>query len=76
MFSKRLLLVWGLASVTVGGLTPRQYNTGDCPGYALSNVQSQGSSITADLTLAGDGCNIYGNDLTDLKLQVEYQTGA
>ncbi|KAK7553719.1 putative alpha-glucosidase [Phyllosticta citricarpa] len=45
-----------------------------CPGYTASNVQDRGSSLTADLTLAGTACNTYGRDLTELKLRVEYQT--
>ena len=48
---------------------------GDCPGYAASNVRNNGASITADLTLAGTACNAYGQDLTDLRLLVEYQDG-
>lgn len=47
----------------------------DCPGYKASNVQQTDSSVTADLTLAGTACNIYGKDLTDLKFLAEYQTG-
>lgn len=46
-----------------------------CPGYAASNVKDEGSRLTADLSLAGDACNAYGEDLTSLKLEVEYQTG-
>ena len=46
-----------------------------CPGYKASNVQTTDNGITADLTLAGSACNIYGQDLSDLKLLVEYQTG-
>jgi alpha-glucosidase len=46
-----------------------------CPGYTASNVQDDGGRVTADLALAGPACNVYGNDLTDLKLEVEYQTG-
>jgi hypothetical protein len=30
--------------------------------------------MTADLTLDGDGCDLYDEDLTNLKLLVEYQT--
>ena len=45
-----------------------------CPGYKASNVKSTDSSLSADLTLAGDACNVYGTDLTDLTLTVEYQT--
>lgn len=47
----------------------------DCPGYKASNVQNTDGGITADLTLAGSECNIYGVDLHDLKFVAEYQTG-
>lgn len=47
----------------------------DCPGYQASNVKETDHGLTADLSLAGDACNVYGDDLTDLKLLVEYQTG-
>ncbi|KAI1129267.1 glycosyl hydrolases family 31-domain-containing protein [Nemania abortiva] len=46
----------------------------DCPGYTASNVVESDGKLTADLGLAGTACNIYGTDLTDLKLLVEYQT--
>lgn len=49
---------------------------GDCPGYTASNVVESDGKLTADLSLAGTACNIYGTDLTDLKLLVEYQTGS
>ncbi|KAI1081134.1 glycoside hydrolase family 31 protein [Whalleya microplaca] len=48
----------------------------DCPGYTASNVVQVDGTLTADLTLSGKACNIYGSDLTDLKLLVEYQTEA
>lgn len=47
----------------------------ECPGYAASNVVKTGSSLTADLTLAGPACNVFSTDIKDLKLLVEYQTG-
>jgi alpha-glucosidase len=47
----------------------------DCPGYTASNIVTTDSSLTADLTLAGPACNVYGADIKDLKLLVEYQTG-
>ena len=50
-------------------------NLESCPGYRASNVVSTASTLTADLTLNGPACNVYGTDLTDLKLVVEYQTG-
>ena len=46
----------------------------DCPGYEASNVEKTDSTITADLTLAGDACNVYSPDIKDLKLVVEYQS--
>ena len=47
----------------------------ECPGYKAVNVRKCGSTVTADLTLAGPACNVYGDDIPDLKLLVEYQTG-
>lgn len=46
----------------------------DCPGYKASNVDETDNGITADLTLAGQACNVYGNDIIDLTLKVEYQS--
>ncbi|KAI1357563.1 glycosyl hydrolases family 31-domain-containing protein [Xylaria arbuscula] len=46
----------------------------DCPGYTVSNVVESDGKLTADLSLAGTACDVYGTDLTDLKLLVEYQT--
>lgn len=47
----------------------------DCPGYKASNVEQSQTGLTADLILAGEPCDVYGNDLPDLKLLVEHQTG-
>jgi hypothetical protein len=46
-----------------------------CPGYKASNVRVTATGVTADLTLAGAACNVYGTDLPHLTLQVTYQTG-
>ena len=46
-----------------------------CPGYAATNIQQNANSLTATLSLAGDACNTYGDDITDLTLLVEYQAG-
>lgn len=46
-----------------------------CPGYAASHITTTPTGLSAILTLAGTPCNIYGQDLKDLKLQVEYQSG-
>lgn len=44
-----------------------------CPGYTASNVVSAGSRLAAQLSLAGRPCNVYGNDINELTLTVEYQ---
>lgn len=56
-------------------LDPTAPNAQDvCPGYKASNLENTASGFTADLTLAGPACNVYGNDIADLALTVEYQT--
>lgn len=44
-----------------------------CPGYTASNVQNTTTGFTADLSLGGDACNVYGNEVEQLTLTVEYQ---
>lgn len=46
-----------------------------CPGYKARNIQSDGSTLTADLSLAGKPCNVFGTDIQQLKLEVTYETG-
>lgn len=63
-------------SVSANAIARRQNATAtDCPGYKASDVQKSANGLTAKLTLAGTACNVYGKDLTDLTLTVEYQTG-
>jgi len=72
----RAPVLLGLAApVLSSAIVPRQGSSDTCPGYAASNVVDGGSKLTADLTLAGPACNLYGQDLVDLRLEVEYQTG-
>ena len=69
----------GLASTVFGSVLPRQNSDSsldDCPGYSATNIQDDGFKLSADLSLAGTACDIYGDDLTELRLEVEYQTGA
>ncbi|KAK4495387.1 hypothetical protein PRZ48_013718 [Zasmidium cellare] len=72
------LAVATTASATFNQLERRQNGTSSsgsmCPGYSASDVQKNANGLTAKLTLAGEGCNIYGNDIKDLTLTVEYQT--
>lgn len=45
-----------------------------CPGYQASNVQRTQYGFTASLSLAGKACNVYGNDVDELTLTVQYQS--
>lgn len=45
-----------------------------CSGYKASNVKESSTGVSADLTLAGMACNVYGNDINELSLAVEYQS--
>ncbi|KAF6844826.1 alpha-glucosidase [Colletotrichum musicola] len=67
-----------LAAAAKAAVIRRDYPSDDvlskCPGYAASNVQTSSTGLTADLSLAGEPCDAYGADLTDLVLSVEYQT--
>lgn len=45
-----------------------------CPGYTASNVKYNQYGFTASLTLAGTACNVYGTDVQDLSLTVQYQS--
>lgn len=66
----------GAAGLLLATLSPVfSQDLSGCPGYKASDVVQTDSGLTASLTLAGDGCNVYGYDLPDLTLLVQYQTG-
>lgn len=46
----------------------------ECSGYRATNIREEDSYITADLTLIGP-CNSFSQDIENLTLLVEYQTG-
>jgi alpha-glucosidase len=45
-----------------------------CPGYSASNVQQDKNGFTASLSLAGAPCNVYGTDIDELSLSVQFQS--
>ncbi len=45
-----------------------------CPGYLASNVIKGPHGLTAELSLAGSPCNVYGSDIDTLSLIVEHQS--
>lgn len=63
-----------LAPLVGASVLQTRSDTAACPGYKALNVKERGASLTADLVLNGPPCNVYGEDLQDLKLLVEYQT--
>ena len=67
MLFRMFVLVAALATFAAGAA---------CPGYKAQNVSHTSTGVQARLRLAGAACNIYGTDLDDLILSVEYQTGA
>lgn len=65
----------GLGRITKDDtLQTRAVDANTCPGYTASNIVTTDSSLTADLTLSGAACNVYSDDIKDLKLVVEHQT--
>ncbi|OAA44183.1 alpha-glucosidase [Metarhizium rileyi] len=62
----------GLASA--GVLVDRAKAVSRCPGYKASNIKTSAAGLTADLTLAGEACNAYGDDVKHLVLDVSYET--
>lgn len=73
-FFLRLLLA---ATAVSASIIPRGTDDplASCPGYKASNVKTTASTLTADLSLAGSACDVYGTDLMSLTLQVVYETG-
>ncbi|KAI1149403.1 glycoside hydrolase family 31 protein [Nemania diffusa] len=73
-------LLFLAATASASALVGRAYSTSDplaaCPGYSASNVRTTASGLTAALTLAGKGCDVYGTDLKDLVLEVSYDTNS
>ncbi|KAB5511387.1 family 31 glycosyl hydrolase [Coniochaeta sp. 2T2.1] len=70
--------LWFSAQSATAAIVSRDYPSDDplkaCPGYKASNVKASATGLTADLKLTGSACNVYGIDLTDLILQVTYET--
>lgn len=80
-FPKMLLKAfYGLAllrSVSGAAVARRQAagNINDCPGYSASDIVNTDTGLTAKLTLAGTACNVYGTDIQNLRLAVNYDSG-
>ena len=47
-----------------------------CPGYLASHVKQDDNGFSASLTLAGAPCNVYGTDIDELNLVVQFQSNS
>lgn len=73
-----LLFLLASSYVWASAVIPRAASAdalASCPGYKATNVKTTSTGLTADLTLAGKACDVYGTDLTNLILQVTYEDG-
>lgn len=52
-----------------------QKENDDCKGYFARNVVKTDTTISADLDLVGNGCDVYSPSIPHLTLLAEYQTG-
>ena len=73
VLSKSLTLLGFLGAAAAVWVDPTVLDA--CPGYKATNVNTYGSTLTADLSLAGHACNVFGPDIQKLKLEVTYETG-
>jgi alpha-glucosidase len=62
-----------LPTITPTIFDPEAPDPQKCPGYTAINVKHHNHGLTADLSLAGEACNVFGNDISDLSLEVSYQ---
>lgn len=70
----QLLAGAAIAATVSSRALSRQVNA-DSTGYTASNIQNSETGLTADLALAGPATNSYGNDIENLRLTVNYDTG-
>lgn len=57
-----------------GYVLEHQYTDNSTSGYTLDSLKETESGLTAQLNLAGDACNAFGNDIANLTIQVTYET--
>ena len=78
-FSNMASLLFLAVTASAAAIFGRDYPSAEplaaCPGYKASNIQTSATGLTADLSLAGKACDVYGTDLADLTLEVSYDTG-
>ncbi|KAF2716540.1 glycoside hydrolase family 31 protein [Polychaeton citri CBS 116435] len=75
-FAHQLASLSGAGLVASSAVFRRQDDPNSCPGYTATNIRTSDSGLSADLSLAGPACNIYGTDLPQLKLDVIAETSS
>jgi hypothetical protein len=43
-------------------------------GYVLGSLEQRSTGLTAQLSLAGPACNVFGRDISNLTVQVTYES--
>lgn len=74
MFARRILGGLGIVALSTFGANVDPKVLDACSGYKATNVKTSGASLTADLTLNGKGCAVFGPDVQKLSLKVVYET--
>ncbi|KAF5346403.1 hypothetical protein D9758_012755 [Tetrapyrgos nigripes] len=76
-------MMWTICGLGLFGLALAQESSGttdtsrdvsNCPGYVLDNLEETPNGLSASLTLAGPACNAFGTDITNLTIEVTYET--
>ncbi|THU98207.1 hypothetical protein K435DRAFT_777589 [Dendrothele bispora CBS 962.96] len=78
MFNLKLISSWipFVTSVVASEVLATEFsrNVSTCPGYELQNLEENQFGLTAKLSLAGPACNAFGIDISNLTIQVTYET--
>ncbi|KAH7909433.1 glycoside hydrolase family 31 protein [Hygrophoropsis aurantiaca] len=69
---QRNLYKYGLTES--GTNTTYSMNVADCPGYTLEALTESETGLSAQLNLAGAACNAFGMDVTNLTIDVTYES--
>ncbi|KAF4614427.1 hypothetical protein D9613_003527 [Agrocybe pediades] len=72
MFRQFLTLLLCATSIFASDVNPDVLDA--CPGYKATNVKSGPNGISANLVLSGKACNVFGEDIAKLSLNVVYET--
>jgi len=65
-----ILLVTG--HVLASYVDPKRLDA--CPGYKLSNISERADGMSGTLVLKDNACNVFGDDIKELLLNVLYET--